>query len=503
MENLMKTKKRSTGHLIKKLLLIIIIIFTIGQSFAMYLNYQDEKLKLENNIHQISNSLRGPLSEALWEYDSKQIDSVGEAFMMDAEIIQIIVTDNNTGVVLDIRKENKNIQLFQLNEVINYNQKSIGSLTIYYTNKYFLTELRSNLFVEIMILLIIIFAIIYMIHISSKKISDPIKQLTEQVNLISGDLDAIITIETESLEVDFLMKAFTKMQQKLQGYTSDLKQANESLENRVNERTLELNQKNYELEQTIDLLKDAESELIRVSKLELTQQLVSGVAHEINTPLGNAMMLSSYISHHVKSMIKSDNQQVEQSRQFEKIANASSRLDLSLKDVSDLVSQFKSLDVRNNISIEKKILLKELITSTLLLMPVDQKYNIILEIIGQDFLTIHTKPFVLTEVIKQLLENSCSHAYDEKQEIRVTIKYEQHPDNTTIYFRDYGKGINTHILTNIFAPFIKDIKSSDGSGIGLSIVENLIVNGLNGTIECSSEIGQGTVFKIVLYDRNN
>ncbi len=169
-----------------------------------------------------------------------------------------------------------------------------------------------------------------------------------------------------------------------------------------------------------------------------------------------------------------------------------------MKEVSRLINQFKALDFRTSISVEKRINMKDLITNTSILIPVKEKCPLIPEVICDENLSFKTKPFILMEVIKQLLENVCHHAYKNDEHIKAKITCIGQDSDLILTIKDYGKGIDAETLKKIFTPFSKQNLDSSGSGLGLSIVENLVVNGLGGEIDCDSKLGRGTVFTIRL-----
>jgi signal transduction histidine kinase len=94
--------------------------------------------------------------------------------------------------------------------------------------------------------------------------------------------------------------------------------------------------------------------------------------------------------------------------------------------------------------------------------------------------------------------NAHKHAFHEGQdagEIIITVKHEN--DTCCITFKDNGVGMPTQVADNIFEPFFTTARGHGGSGLGMSIVYNLVVHKLEGSIECTTQENQGTVFTLL------
>jgi len=94
--------------------------------------------------------------------------------------------------------------------------------------------------------------------------------------------------------------------------------------------------------------------------------------------------------------------------------------------------------------------------------------------------------------------NSYKHAFHEGQDSgEIIINIEHKNDQCFITFKDNGKGMTREVANHIFEPFFTTTRGG-GSGLGMSIVYNLIVHKLKGTIEFTTQESQGTFFNIVL-----
>lgn len=488
-----KNKQYLTKRQVSILTLSMICIFLVGQVLLFYFNYEDSKRSLENNLTNIMSSVGFALTEAVWDYDDDQIEGIGASVFLHREITELTITDDLTGIVFERKDQgDENQRTYKIEHVISRKGQRLGILEAYYTNSHFLKDIFYKILIEGVLFLAILLAILYVVNGFTKRVAVPILLLSEHAMDIENNINDPIDIKTDSIEINQLIRSFTLMKERVNAQTQNLQLLNENLEIRVEDRTKELNHRNKELNDTISLLKEAELELMKASKLELTQQLLSGIAHGINTPLGNAITLISYLPMNLSVLKKKFGETEEILSAEETVEHIGKDLD----NVVKLMSRFKSLDFRSSVSFEKEVVLRDVINNSFQLLSSIETCNIELELICDPEITIHTKPFILMEVIKQLTENACTHAYKKTEIAKILLSCRIKNGKVCIHFEDFGEGMDNVMVNRAFTPFTKEFQTSSGSGIGLSIVENLVVNGLNGHIECHSTKGSGTCFEM-------
>jgi signal transduction histidine kinase len=113
-------------------------------------------------------------------------------------------------------------------------------------------------------------------------------------------------------------------------------------------------------------------------------------------------------------------------------------------------------------------------------------------------LEIDSYPGVWSQIVTNLVLNVLQHAFDPGQAGHITITATQEPERLRFTFADDGKGIAPEHLGLIFEPFFTTYRQKGGSGLGLSIVYNLVTQTMGGTIHVASEPGQGAVFSIIV-----
>lgn len=480
----MKSKHYLSRNLIRVLLVFLISLFFVSQLIILYMNYQDSKLELDNKIITYVSGLEKPIGEAVWDYDNEQIKAMGDTFFYFPEIKSVEISDYVTGIVYKRDFEMKG-NSFDIKYHININDETIATLKLVYTNELLLDELRVEFLIALLVFIIICIVIVYYIRLFTKKVIKPLSALSVITKEMCENLNEPIILETESDELNQLIKNFEEMRLDMLNYVRVLKELNSELEEKVEERTSALNDKNNELTHTINKLIETEEDIMRAAKVELTQRLVAGVAHELSTPIGNAITLTTFLAERLKDVDLKD----------DRIADSLLMIYTALEKSVKLIEKFKALDIRDQLNVTTFANVKSLIDTIVKKVNLGGCGLIVSE--GQmDDCSINTKPFILMEVIKELLMNVCEHAYTSKENKRVEISQIIEEGYVKIQIKDFGKGLTNK--SKIFEPFIKDLSSSDGSGLGLSIVENLVINGLDGEIQFTSMKNQGTTFTLTL-----
>ena len=280
---------------------------------------------------------------------------------------------------------------------------------------------------------------------------------------------------------------------------TDLHRLNSELAESKNQ----LEASNRDLEQMIEDLENTHKQLVESEKLASLGSLVAGVAHEINTPLGISITSSTVMHEEVdqlRNKFESDSlKRSELEAFFEQAEEACKILQTNLNRASDLVKSFKQVAVDQTVDDLRRIDLKEYLDEILLSIGPSFKHSkVSVDYQCEDDITIETHPGALSQIISNLALNSLTHAYDENSEGVIQIKSRVDGDSVVIEYADDGKGISQQNLKNIFMPFFTTRRGKGGSGLGLSIVYNLVTGTLKGNITVESEEGKGTRFRIEL-----
>jgi signal transduction histidine kinase len=237
-------------------------------------------------------------------------------------------------------------------------------------------------------------------------------------------------------------------------------------------------------------------------------QMVAGVAHEINTPLGIASTALSVIEHRLKSpQIKAlINDHPEQQETLDDILELTTLLKNNVQRAHKLVEAFKKISVGQVTERKETVNLPALLADTIELFKINAREARLTITLDSSRIKgspdWHGYPGYLTQVILNFLQNIERYAYAEGQggkvEITVADRCDVNPEQFSISVRDFGLGMNADTLAQIFEPFFTTGRNKGGSGLGLAIVRNIVTSALQGRVEVQSEPGQGTTCLVTL-----
>ena len=232
-------------------------------------------------------------------------------------------------------------------------------------------------------------------------------------------------------------------------------------------------------------------------------QMVAGVAHEINTPLGIASTALSIIESRLSSLqngehFKTNNEDREI---FADILEATGFLKDNVIRAHKLVEGFKKISVSQITETKETVDLPALLADAVELFNINARRANITTHINSSNLTYKKDwkgyPGYFTQIILNLLQNIERYAYTSGQGGKVDITVaDKNDESFIITVRDYGKGISHDNITKVFDPFFTTGRDKGGSGLGLAIVHNIVTTALQGSIEVSSDIDKGTMFSI-------
>ena len=250
-------------------------------------------------------------------------------------------------------------------------------------------------------------------------------------------------------------------------------------------------------------LEDVQDELVQSEKLASLGALVAGVAHELNTPIGNALMSSTSVLDANKQFSKKMNAQMTRrdlANYLEDVTQGATIIERNLARAAELIGAFKQLAVDQTSSQRREFELKGLVEEVSLSMrPSVQKSPCKLEIDVPQCISMDSYPGKLSQVLMNLINNAVIHAFDEQEEgtIQIVASQEQ-ADKVRLTVADNGCGIPDERIKRIFDPFYTTRLGKGGSGLGLHITFNLVTGVLGGRIDVESREDKGSCFTLTL-----
>ena len=288
----------------------------------------------------------------------------------------------------------------------------------------------------------------------------------------------------------------------LEEVNADLEELNATLEDMVRERTADLETANTKLTERMEELERAQDELIRSEKLASIGELVAGIAHEINTPLGVGVTAASFLQSSLEESLRA-NAALKEDPVFLRLSAKwmdTSRIILAnLERAARLVKSFKQVSVDRTTDPLRRIRFQEFLEEVLVsLNPMIRRSGSVAVSEVPSGLELVTYPGALSQILINLITNALQHGFPGDRTGTMTILAEVRQKQLVLCFRDDGVGIPEEVRQKIFMPFFTTRKESGGSGLGLFIVQNLVSNRLKGTIECRPAAGGGTEFVITM-----
>lgn len=276
------------------------------------------------------------------------------------------------------------------------------------------------------------------------------------------------------------------------------------LESKVKQRTLALSLANTDLNATLAALTDTQKRLIQSEKMASLGGLVSGVAHELNTPLGicvSAIALVEEVDKNLQEMAA--NGALKKSaliHQLQILSDATFLIGRNINRASDLITVFKELSISHKNEDEKpaefelRSFLQQLVNGW---QDTHKNTGLMIQVSGETVF-VQTYRQSLRKVLTLLFKNALDHAF-KKQAIsgaKLELVCRQNNGSVELFFMDNGSGVDIEPIVQIFEPFYTSTRCQGNIGLGLHIAYNLVSQSLQGEIEAQNREGGGLKLSI-------
>ncbi len=257
-----------------------------------------------------------------------------------------------------------------------------------------------------------------------------------------------------------------------------------------------------ELQESLEKLEQAQKILIESEKMASLGSLVSGMAHEINTPLGVGLTGISQIDHELNKLESNYKENMLTEEALKAYISIMKKLVQTIRDrlnnAVTLVKSFKDISVDQHFEDQREFNLKQYVDSIIFSFQSqlnDKQVKVNNSI--NDSIVLDSYPGIFSQIFSNLILNSIKHAFEEGEDNVINITMEL-TNQFIIHYRDNGKGINSEHEKKIFDPFFTTKRGQGGSGLGLHIVYNLITRQLGGTLKLMKVSPHGLGFSITL-----
>ncbi len=251
---------------------------------------------------------------------------------------------------------------------------------------------------------------------------------------------------------------------------------------------------------TYQELQATQKKLLAQEKMAALGSLVAGVAHELNTPISNSILLSSTMSHKTELFSEKFNankmRRSDLATYLKESAEATAINLRSLQSAAELVDSFKQIAVDRTTAQRRVFNVQHFAHDIIATMNSQLHENhVTVELDIADELMMDSYPGPLGQVLMNFINNALRHAFDGRQGGLVILSARPSSDTEIQFkFTDNGSGIPAENLLKVFDPFFTTKLGQGGSGLGLSISYNIVTSILNGQISAHSELGSGTSF---------
>ncbi|WP_207064299.1 ATP-binding protein [Niveibacterium umoris] len=289
--------------------------------------------------------------------------------------------------------------------------------------------------------------------------------------------------------------------QRRQAALRDLARLNSELESRIDARTRELRNANDELARLVETLRRTQGELVRSEKLSALGALVAGIAHELNTPVGNSLLAASTLADKLRTLLRPGValRRSEWEESLAQMHEASDIITRSLSRAGELISSFKQVAADRTSAQRRRFALQPTLHDLAVTMQPSLRHaGLTIEEGSIPEVELDSYPGPLDQVMMNLIQNVVQHAYPEGGPGRIRISATAAGGEVTLEIADFGVGIPAADLPRIFDPFFTTRLGQGGTGLGLHIVHNIVTGTLGGKIDVQSELGVGTRFIICL-----
>lgn len=277
-----------------------------------------------------------------------------------------------------------------------------------------------------------------------------------------------------------------------------LHELNASLEERVKERASALEKANAELFATLETLRRTQNDLVTAEKMASLGSLVAGVAHELNTPIGNSLLMASALNDRVdefeKSLYQHGLRRSEMTAYLQDTHHACQLMITGLQKAAHLIASFKQVAVDQTHDRRREFDLKTVLQDSLTTFaPRLQRHHCHAQLEVEAGLILDSFPGSLCQIIDNLINNALLHAFEGKEEGNIHIQAKALEGNLIeLIFSDNGAGMSADVLHHVFDPFFTTKMGQGGTGLGMHIVYNIVTGILGGHIEIHSRCGEGS-----------
>lgn len=464
--------------------------------------------RLDRDLERNATVLALSLVEPIWQVSPDLGQPMVDAQFGDPRFVSVVVTElsASTPSLSNAREDPDPALSKELEMPIKREQREIGRVKVRMSAVPELRDAQQEMLLDgLRLLLMAASSMALILWLLRRRVLLPMERLSAAAaELGAGHLSRPLQVEGSD-EIGRVGQAMERMRLALLEAFDRLRQHAQTLEDQVAQRTSELTASNHELSSTLAQLKAAQRELVESEKLASLGRLVAGVAHELNTPLGNAMTVVTALEDRWKELDDAmrSGQPLRRSHVEGLVTDTRRGQDILHRNVqkaAELVRDFKQVAIDQTSDARRGFELDKVVEDVLVM--VEPRFKTTPFRIHTDLqrkLSMDSYPGSLGQVLTNLVINALVHGLHDRAEGHVWISCAALPgDWVSLTVRDDGWGMDEATRRRIFDPFFTTKLGRGGTGLGMHIVHNIVTQLLGGQIEVESRPGEGAVMLLRL-----
>ncbi len=392
----------------------------------------------------------------------------------------------------------------ELSQEIRLSDQLAGYVFIRASQEDLKNYIQNRILFDLFIIVCALIIVYFLTRKLEQRFTTPINKLLLLVQQVAKDKDYQVRAAPNNIEeFNVLGKALNTMLDKIerqilqqQQTESEIRELYQGMEQKVTERTTALKTSNQELLNTLATLHQYQNQIVETEKMASLGQMVAGVAHEVNTPIGLGVTASTLLQDKLTDIERAFADKKLTSSQLGRFLSESKEnlgiIYRNLERAASLISSFKQVAVDQSNDSQRDFNMAQLINEVLLSLRPNLKktqHQVLIECPPE--LVIQSKPGPINQILINLIMNSLIHAFAKDDQGEMNIIVTLTGTHCQLRYRDNGVGVPEAIKKRIFDPFVTTRRGEGGSGLGLHLVYNLVTQALNGKISFDSTLGHG------------
>lgn len=257
------------------------------------------------------------------------------------------------------------------------------------------------------------------------------------------------------------------------------------------------------LEDSLDRLRQTQKEMVHSAKMAALGDLVAGVAHEVNTPIGVSVTAASFLVERTRLLrdlyTKGEMKRSDLEKYLAVAEESATSVLTNLERAAELVQSFKKVAADQTSEEKRMFEMKGYLDQILVsLRPQFKRTPHKVLVSCPDNILLNSYPGAIMQILTNLIMNSLVHGFADGRAGEIDILVEEAGENVVLSYRDTGVGMNKEQRERIYDPFYTTRRGSGGTGLGMNIVYNLITQTLKGAVVLDTAPGNGVFFVITI-----